>query len=133
MPEVLIGSRAGFSSGFRSLTPLCRFDTYVASMTLDLTYIGAFVLHTLQCGQRYGFQVMAATKLPSGTVYPALRRLEKAGFIRSQWEKATLARAEQRPARKYYQVTPAGDAALAAAAKRYRLPEIEGVPNQAEQ
>lgn len=102
-------------------------------MAVDLTYVGAFVLHAVRCGQRYGFQVMAATKLPSGTVYPALRRLEKAALIRSQWEKATVARAAQRPARKYYQVTPAGEAALVEAAKRYRLPDIETITNQTPQ
>ena len=93
-------------------------------MADDLTYIRAVVLHAISSGQRYGFQIMAASELASGTVYPALRRLEKAGFIRSQWEKAAVARAEQRPIRKYYQVTPDGESALAEAGKRYRFPEM---------
>jgi PadR family transcriptional regulator PadR len=62
-------------------------------------------------------------------VYPTLRRLEKAHLIRSQWEKPALARAEQRPTRKYYQVTADGESALSDAGKRYRFPEIETVPN----
>ena len=96
-------------------------------MANELTYIGAVVLHAIRFGQRYGFQIMAATEFPSGTVYPALRRLEKAGLIRSQWEKAAVARAEQRPTRKYYQITPDGESALTDAGKRYRFPEIEAV------
>ena len=101
-------------------------------MATDLTYIGALVLHTIRSGQRYGFQIMAATELPSGTVYPALQRLEKAHLIRSQWEKAALARAEQRPTRKYYRVTADGELALLDAGKRYRFPELETVPKEAE-
>jgi len=101
-------------------------------MAGDLTYIAALVLHAIRSGQRYGFQIMAATELPSGTVYPALRRLEKAGFIRAQWERAAVARAEQRPARKYYQVTPAGESALADAGKRYRFPAIEAARAEAD-
>jgi PadR family transcriptional regulator, regulatory protein PadR len=99
-------------------------------MASDLTYIGAMVLHAIRSGNRYGFQIMAATELASGTVYPALRRLEKGNLIRSQWEKAAVARAEQRPTRKYYQVTADGETALAEAGKRYRFPEIENVPKE---
>ena len=91
----------------------------------ELTYVAATVLHAIQCGRPYGFQIMDAAGLPSGTVYPALRRLEKGGLICSQWEKEAVARAGQRPARKYYHVTRDGEKALAAAAQRYRFPEIE--------
>jgi len=101
-------------------------------MAAGLTYIGALVLHAISSGNRYGFQIMAATELASGTVYPALRRLEKAHLIRSQWEKAAVARAEQRPTRKYYQVTVDGEAALLDAGKRYRFPEVETVPKEAD-
>jgi PadR family transcriptional regulator PadR len=89
-----------------------------------LTYIAATVLYAIHSGRCYGFQIMDATGLPSGTVYPALRRLEKTGLIHSQWERESIARAEQRPARRYYQTTSAGEAALAAAAERYRFPEL---------
>ncbi|HJT86192.1 MAG TPA: helix-turn-helix transcriptional regulator, partial [Bryobacteraceae bacterium] len=66
---------------------------------MELSYVSAVVLHAIQSGRRYGFQIMEAAGFPSGTVYPALRKLEKAGLIRSQWERAALARAEQRPER----------------------------------
>ena len=101
-------------------------------MGSDLTYIGALVLHAIRSGQRYGFQIMATTELASGTVYPALRRLQKSGLIRSQWEKPAIARAEQRPIRKYYEVTPDGESALVEAGKRYRFPEIETAGKEAD-
>jgi PadR family transcriptional regulator, regulatory protein PadR len=101
-------------------------------MANDLTYIGAVVLHAIRSAHRYGFQIMAATQIPSGTVYPALRRLEKAGLIRSQWEKPAIARAEQRPTRKYYQVTPEGESALIEAGKRYRFPEMAAAQKEAD-
>ena len=56
----------------------------------------------------YGFDIMDATGLPSGTVYPALRRMEAAGLIVSKWEDPAVAQREQRPARKYYEVTRSG-------------------------
>lgn len=90
----------------------------------ELSYISAVVLHSIANARAYGFQVMEAAGLPSGTVYPALRKLEKAGLIRSQWERAAAARAEQRPARRYYEITADGDAALAVAGRKYRFPEL---------
>jgi PadR family transcriptional regulator PadR len=73
---------------------------------------------------------MGATELASGTVYPALRRLEKAGLIRSHWEKAAIARAEQRPIRKYYEVTTDGESAFTEAEKRYRFAGMEAAPKE---
>ena len=90
----------------------------------SLSYAAAAVLHAIRCGRRYGFEIMDAAGLPSGTVYPALRRMEKAGLVRSDWERESVARAEQRPVRKYYRLTRAGDSTLAGAAGRYRLPDF---------
>ena len=64
---------------------------------------------------------MEMTGLPSGTVYPALRRLERDELIRSQWERQSIADEEQRPPRKYYKVTRSGKSTLEAAQKRYPL------------
>jgi DNA-binding PadR family transcriptional regulator len=63
---------------------------------------------------------MEVTGLPSGTVYPALRRLEAQGLVSSDWEDDTLARKEGRPRRRYYQCTPAGRRKLSEAEARYR-------------
>ena len=79
------------------------------------------VLQAIQCGSGYGFQIMELTGLPSGTVYPAVRRLEAGGLVLSRWEMQSIADAEQRPPRKYYRLTPAGESTLEASRKRYPL------------
>jgi DNA-binding PadR family transcriptional regulator len=81
------------------------------------------ILQAIHAGYVYGFSVMEMTGLPSGTVYPALRRLEGDELIRSQWEKQSIADAEQRPPRKYYKVTAAGKSTLEASRRRYPLLE----------
>ena len=86
-----------------------------------LTHTAAIILQALHAGFVYGFSVMEVTGLPSGTVYPALRRLERDELIRSHWERQSIADEEQRPPRKYYKVTRSGKLTLEAAQKRYPL------------
>ncbi len=50
-----------------------------------------------------------------GTLYRALHRLERAGFLESFWEDPRLALEQGRPTRRFYQVTTAGEGALARA------------------
>jgi DNA-binding PadR family transcriptional regulator len=56
---------------------------------------------------RYGLELMAATGLPSGTIYPILRRLQDAGWVTADWERIDPVTAG-RPARRYYRLTPDG-------------------------
>lgn len=86
-----------------------------------LSHTAAIILQAIEAGHVYGFNVMETTGLPSGTVYPALRRLEHGGLIRSQWESQRTADADQRPPRKYYGITRSGEATLRASQKRYPL------------
>jgi PadR family transcriptional regulator len=86
-----------------------------------LTYSTTVILQAVANGYRYGFDIIDLTGVPGGTVYPALRRLEDAGHLTSTWEEPSVARAEPRPARKYYELTRSGREALADAVKRYRL------------
>jgi len=83
------------------------------------TYPSTLVLHAIADGVRYGFDIADRTGLQTGTVYPALRRLESLGYVRSSWESERIARREQRPARRYYEITRAGTDALAAGRKRF--------------
>lgn len=89
--------------------------------SMHLSYTSAVILQAVQNGYGYGFTIMDVTGMPSGTVYPALRRLEEARYVRSRWESETTALKEQRPARKNYELTRAGAQELAQALKRYRL------------
>ena len=88
-----------------------------------LSYTMALTLQAIENGYGYGFDIMDATGLPSGTVYPALRRMEEAGLVVSRWENAAVAQKEQRPPRKYYELSKSGQRALADATSRYRLTE----------
>lgn len=97
-----------------------------------LSHTAAMILQAVSAGYEYGFSLMEVTGLASGTVYPAMRRLERDGLIRSQWERPSIAEAEQRPLRKYYKLTRSGKATLEASQKRYPLlvkliPEAEKV------
>ena len=77
-------------------------------MSLDpkLSHTAAMILQAIHAGYVYGFGIMEVTGLPSGTVYPALRRLERDVLIRSHWERQSIADAGQRPPRKYYKTHP---------------------------
>ena len=80
------------------------------------------VLHALltdPAKELYGVEVGQAAGLPSGTVHPILVRLETVGWLSSRWEEIDP-RAEGRPARRYYRLTPDGLAlARAALARAY--------------
>ena len=77
----------------------------------SLTYPTAAVLLAIRSGHRYGFDIMDATGLPDGTVYPILRRLED----------ETDARSEQRPQRRYYELTSVGHESMAEVEARFPI------------
>jgi DNA-binding PadR family transcriptional regulator len=78
------------------------------------------VLQSILDGAHYGFDVIDRTGLPSGTVYPALSRLERDGHVASSWEDEARAHADGRPARRYYRVTASGVRALREAVAQYQ-------------
>jgi len=80
------------------------------------------VLHALANGFAHGFDIVDVTGLASGTVYPILRRLERDAFVSARWEDAAIAREEQRPPRRYYELTPSGRHFLETSVARYRVP-----------
>ena len=86
-----------------------------------LSHTAAMILHAIHAGHIYGFSVMEMTGLPSGTVYPAMRRLERDELIASRWEHPSIADSEQRPPRKYYKLTRTGKATLEILHRRYPL------------
>jgi PadR family transcriptional regulator, regulatory protein PadR len=98
---------------------------------VKLTHTSALILYAVGAGHRYGFDIMEATGLPSGTIYPALRRLEQQALMQSSWEKQSKAQAEQRPARKYYKLTAPGERVLAKAVQRYRMLQQIAPPSKA--
>jgi PadR family transcriptional regulator PadR len=96
-----------------------------------LTYPTTLVLQALLHGHHHGFDIMDATGLPSGTVYPILRRLDAEGCVRSRWERDGEARKEQRPPRRYYELTTQGRHLAADAIERYRPLQAVPAPTRA--
>jgi DNA-binding PadR family transcriptional regulator len=78
-------------------------------------HLDGLLLAVLEAGPRHGYAIIEALRagsggqfdLPTGTVYPALHRLEQAGLVRSTWSDGAGRR------RRSYRLTPRGAAALA--------------------
>jgi len=85
-----------------------------------MTFATLSVLQAIARGYRYGFDIMDATDLPSGTVYPILGRLDENGLARSRWEDQQIAHGEKRPPRRYYEVTVRGKEKLERELQRVR-------------
>jgi PadR family transcriptional regulator, regulatory protein PadR len=78
-------------------------------------HLDTLLLASLENGPRHGYAVREALRerggarfdLPTGTIYPALRRLEAAGLVSGTWAEASGRR------RRLYQLTLAGRRRLA--------------------
>ena len=79
-------------------------------------HLDGMLLAVLEDGPCHGYAIMETLRagsgghfdLPTGTIYPALRRLELAGLLHGTWSEVGGRR------RRVYQLTPAGRGALAA-------------------
>jgi PadR family transcriptional regulator PadR len=73
-------------------------------------HLDGMLLAALEDGPNHGYAIMEALRagsdgqfdLPTGTIYPALRRLERAGLVRTTWSEEGGRR------RRLYELTPAG-------------------------
>lgn len=86
----------------------------------SLSFGTVAVLHAVAAGHRFGFDVVDATGLTAGAVYPALDRLEDLGLLRSSWEDPSTAQGEGRPARRYFTLTADGARTLAEALQKHK-------------
>jgi PadR family transcriptional regulator PadR len=85
--------------------------------TLDM-----LILQTLRWGPQHGYGIVQAIRAGSsevlhvetGSLYPALHRLEKQGWVKSEWG---VSGNNQRA--KYYQLTPSGKKQLASERGRW--------------
>jgi len=77
----------------------------------------------------YGLQMIEATGLPAGTIYPIIARLERYGWLESRWEDPAEHEAAGRPRRRYYRFTADGaERARLALAPARRPPRSAAVP-----
>jgi len=75
-------------------------------------------------GAWYGLELAKAATLKTGTIYPLLARLERAGWLESEWEHVDPS-VVGRPRRRLYRLTPHG-ARAAADATNEHLSLLEG-------
>jgi PadR family transcriptional regulator len=75
-------------------------------MTLPTQRVLSVLLAT-PAEEKYGLEICAESKLPSGTIHPILARLEGVGWLESRWEDIDP-RLEGRPRRRYYRLTSDG-------------------------
>ena len=88
--------------------------------TLDM-----LILRTLQFGPAHGHQIAKhiqrttedILQVEHGSLYPALHRLEKKGWIAAKWESAGK---DLKREFKYYRLTPAGRKQLVAEESKWR-------------
>jgi len=86
-------------------------------------HLDGMLLASLETGPSHGYAIMEMLRagsdgqvdLPTGTIYPALRRLERAGLLAGAWDEAGGRR------RRLYSLTPAGRQALAAERGTWRI------------
>ena len=75
--------------------------------------LGLAILRVVADGPTYGYAIALALSdngfgsIKGGTLYPLLGRLEEAGQVVAEWRQG-----DGGPGRKYYEITPAGRAAL---------------------
>jgi PadR family transcriptional regulator len=65
-------------------------------------------------GCHWGAETWKRSGVRSGAMYPILWRMLDLGWLADGWEDTAKARAEKRPPRRYYKITPAGKTELAA-------------------
>ena len=87
---------------------------------MRMTLATTLVMQAIGAGHRHGFDIVEVTGYATGTVYPALRRLESLGYVASSWEDDEKAKKANRPRRRNYQLTSEGREHLAEAEARYR-------------
>jgi PadR family transcriptional regulator, regulatory protein PadR len=86
--------------------------------TLDM-----LILRTLQWGPHHGYGIVQALRANSGdalqvetgSLYPALHRLERQGWVRSEWK-----RTESNQRARFYRITAAGKKQLASDLGRWQ-------------
>lgn len=85
--------------------------------------MGLLLLGLIGQREMYGYELVAELRrqtdavvdLAEGTVYPALRRLERQGLVSGRWVNVADA-----PRRRYYSLTHDGERALSAGRREWR-------------
>ncbi len=111
------------AAGYRGRRLLAKKNEYKNRIELVQGTLDMLILKTLQWGPQHGYGIVQALHAQSGEVlqvetgslYPALHRMERQGWVRSEWK---LTESNQRA--RFYQITAAGKKQLASYHDRWR-------------
>ena len=101
---------------------LLPLEISILAAGIDLQRRGVPEFHGFAVAKEIKEREEARLLTAHGTLYKALERLEQAGLLESHWEDPLIAAAANRPRRRLYRVTVAGERALAQT-------QAEGVPH----
>ena len=101
---------------------MARKEPYQNRIELLQGTLDMLILKTLQWGPQHGYGIIQAIRVSSsdvlqvetGSLYPALHRLERRRWLASEWKQT-----ESHQRAKYYRLTPAGKKQLAAEQARW--------------
>jgi DNA-binding PadR family transcriptional regulator len=105
---------------------LVPLEVAICVTAVDLQRGGIEEFHGYEIAKRMGDIADRRLLTAYGTLYRALARLEKMGLLQSRWEDPAIPARENRPGRRLYVLTAAGEAAVAEASQ----PSSEKAPKR---
>jgi PadR family transcriptional regulator, regulatory protein PadR len=118
------------------MAPFNRKDRYQSRTEILQGTLDMLILQTLQWGPRHGYALSKAIrtnsgeilKVDTGSLYPALHRLERKGWIAAEWKASELG-----PRLRVYHLTTAGKKQLSTERSRWERisAAIAGIMNPA--
>ena len=115
----------------RKAGTLIPIEVSILEAGIDLRRLGVVEYHGFRVAKEIREREGARLLTAHGTLYKALDRMEKAGLLASRWEDPLIAAEEERPRRRLYQVTVAGERALAKARAARPRPATKLEPGRA--
>ena len=109
----------------RKADALLPLEVSILESGIDLRTRGLAEFHGFLIARAIRERQDARLLTAHGTLYKALDRMEQAGLLTSRWEDPLIAAAAHRPRRRLYQVTVAGEAALAKAQATTAQPALK--------
>jgi transcriptional regulator len=111
---------------------MAKTDGYQNRIELIQGTLDMLILQTLKWGEQHGYGISQAIRAGSsevlqvetGSLYPALHRLERQGWVEAEWKKS-----ESNQRAKFYRITALGKKRLAADYERWgrMVATIEGI------